>query len=265
MSETPRMDPHDDPNVIRKQIEETRERIAGTAEALAYKTDVPARLKENVAERVGSVKGALGDVAANVAHGLSDAGQTASAVAADASSKLSQGVHDVSKSAKSNFDDTASSLDDTTSNVKSKVADATDNVKGRVADATGNVKGKLVDATGNVKGSLADASANVRANVSGIGDAAQEKIANSGQATKSLALNTKGFLEKNPLGLAIGSIAAGFLLGLALPVTDLERDNVGPLSEKVKDQAKSAASDMVAQGKAVVATAVTDALSSTSK
>ncbi len=254
MSETPRMDPHDDPNVIRKQIEETRERIAGTAEALAYKTDVPARLKENVAERVGSVTGALGDVAATVAHGLSDAGQTASAVAADASSKLSQGVHDVSKSAKSNLDDTASSLDDTTSNVKSKVADATD-----------NVKGKLADATGNVKGNLAEASANVRTNVSGIGDAAQEKIASSGQATKSLALNTKGFLEKNPLGLAIGSIAAGFLLGLALPVTDLERDNVGPLSEKVKDQAKSAASDMVAQGKAVVATAVTDALSSTSK
>ncbi len=240
MSEPPRpVDPHDDPNVIRKQIEETRERIADTAEALAYKTDVPARLKENVAGRVDSVKSALGDATASVAHGLSGATQIASAAAADASSKLSQGVHDVSESAKTNLKGASSSADDAAAGVKNKLASATD----------------------SVKDNLAGAKSKVGANVSGIGDAAQEKLATSGQATRSAALNTKGLLEKNPLGLALGSIAAGFLLGLALPVSDLERDNVGPLGDKVKEQAKSAASDMVTQGKAAVATAVTDALS----
>ena len=146
----------------------------------------------------------------------------------------------MSQTAKTNLNEATSSLDDKTSSVKAKV----------------------LDATSNVKGNLAGATANVRANVAGLGDAAQAKLADSGAATKSAAMTTKGFLEKNPLGLAIGSIAAGFLLGLALPVSDLERDNVGPFGEKVKDQAKSAASDMVAQGKVVVANAVTDALAS---
>ncbi|GAC1310642.1 MAG: hypothetical protein NVSMB19_24930 [Vulcanimicrobiaceae bacterium] len=245
MSDASRPAAHDDPNVIRKQIEETRERIADTAEALAYKTDVPARVKEKVADRVETVKGKLGDAASSLAHGVSDATHAASAVVADASVSLSKGVHDVSQTAKSNIGDATSSLDDTTATVKSKIAGATD---------------KLADATGNVKGNIADATASVRANVSGLGDAAQEKLANSGEATKSLALSTKGFLEKNPLGLVIGSVAAGFLLGLALPVSDLERDNVGPLGDKMKDSAKSAASEIVTQGKAVVATAVTDAL-----
>lgn len=189
-------EPNDDPREIRKAIERTRDRIADTAEALAYKTDVSARLKDNVADRVDAVRGAI----------------------AGATSKLTQGVHDVSQTAKENLDGAASSLD---------------------------------ESSAHLKGTLSD-----------FGDATAERIGNSGKATKSAALDAKHLLEKNPLGLAIGSIAAGFLLGLTLPVSDLERDNVGPLGEKVKDQAKLAASEMVAQGKAVVATAVTGALNS---
>lgn len=207
---------HDDPTAIRKQIEETRDRIADTAEALAYKTDVPARLKDNVAERVDAVKGAI----------------------AGATSKLTQGVHDVSQTAKHNINGTASTLDDAKSTAGA-----------RFADASSTAQSKLHDATDSV-----------RDNISGLGDAAQSKLSSTGKATKSVALDAKDLLEKNPLGLAIGSIAAGFLIGLALPVSDLERDKVGPLGERVKDQAKQAASEMVAQGKAVVTTAVHDAL-----
>jgi membrane protein len=49
-----------DAATIRAQIEETRERLAGTAEALAYKVDVPSRLKHDVAQRVDAVKSVLG-------------------------------------------------------------------------------------------------------------------------------------------------------------------------------------------------------------
>jgi len=52
-----------DAKTIRAQIEATRERLAGTAEALAYKVDVPARLKHDVAQRVDAVKNALGGTA----------------------------------------------------------------------------------------------------------------------------------------------------------------------------------------------------------
>lgn len=209
---------HDDPTAIRKQIEETRDRIADTAEALAYKTDVPARLKDNVADRVDAVKGAI----------------------ADATSKLTQGVHDVSQTTKYNLNGAGSTLEDARAVAGTKLSDAKSTARAKISDATDSV----------------------RENISEFGDAAQEQIATTGQATKSAALNAKGLLEKNPLGLALGSIAAGFLIGLALPVSDLERDNVGPIGEKLKDQAKAATTEMVAQGKAVVATAVTDALSS---
>ncbi|GAC1303185.1 MAG: hypothetical protein NVSMB19_13050 [Vulcanimicrobiaceae bacterium] len=49
-----------DATAIRAAIEATRERLAGTAEALAYKVDVPSRLKHDVAHRVDAVKNALG-------------------------------------------------------------------------------------------------------------------------------------------------------------------------------------------------------------
>ncbi len=49
-----------DADTIRAQIAATRERLAGTTEALAYKADVPARIKHDVAARVDAVKSAFG-------------------------------------------------------------------------------------------------------------------------------------------------------------------------------------------------------------
>jgi hypothetical protein len=46
-----------------------------------------------------------------------------------------------------------------------------------------------------------------------------------------------------------------------LPVSDLERDRVGRLGERMTEQAKSAASDALEQGKAVVTQALGDAIS----
>ena len=45
-----------DPDAIRREIEQTRERMGETVEALGYKADVPSRAKEAVSGRVDSVK-----------------------------------------------------------------------------------------------------------------------------------------------------------------------------------------------------------------
>lgn len=37
--------------------------------------------------------------------------------------------------------------------------------------------------------------------------------------------------ENNPLGLAIGALAVGFLAGLAAPVSELERRTLGPIRD----------------------------------
>src|SRR5450631_114412 len=55
-----------DASTIRQEIEQTRERMGDTVEALAYKTDVPARVKDSVNERIESVKGTIGDVVDSV-------------------------------------------------------------------------------------------------------------------------------------------------------------------------------------------------------
>ena len=45
-----------DPDMIRRDIEDTRERMGETVDALGYKTDVKSRAKESVTEKVDTVK-----------------------------------------------------------------------------------------------------------------------------------------------------------------------------------------------------------------
>src|SRR3954447_15859990 len=46
----------EDPRAIRTEIEETRERMGDTVDALAYKADVKTRAKESVSDKVDSLK-----------------------------------------------------------------------------------------------------------------------------------------------------------------------------------------------------------------
>jgi hypothetical protein len=48
------------PDQIRNEIEETRERMGDTAEALAYKADVKSRAKEAIGEKKDSLVGSIG-------------------------------------------------------------------------------------------------------------------------------------------------------------------------------------------------------------
>ena len=52
-----------DPDQIRREIEDTRDRMGDTVDALAYKADVPNRVKDNIADRVGGAKSAIGGAA----------------------------------------------------------------------------------------------------------------------------------------------------------------------------------------------------------
>jgi hypothetical protein len=130
-----------DPQVIREEIEATREHLADTAEAIAYKADVPARVKEDVANRIDSAKETAGDVAALVGATLADATQAARENAALAS------------------------------------------------------------------GAAADFVATTR-----------DKAAPLAEKTRSLAGSSA--FGNDPLALTLATLAAGFLLGLALPLSD---------------------------------------------
>jgi gas vesicle protein len=57
--------------------------------------------------------------------------------------------------------------------------------------------------------------------------------------------------QQNPLGLAVGSVALGFLAGMLIPETKVEHEKLGPVADQVKDQVQSTAQDALEHGKQV--------------
>ena len=49
------------------------------------------------------------------------------------------------------------------------------------------------------------------------------------------AVKTASIAKDNPLGLAIGAAAAGFLVGLVIPATRREDEKLGPVADSVKE------------------------------
>jgi len=145
-----------EPDAIREEIEDTRERMGGTVDALAYKADVRSRAKEKVTDKVESLKE------------------------------------------------------------------------------------KVTGATGTVS-----------------------EAAPSGSDVKQGAQRAVGVAQENPLGLAIGAVAVGFVAGMLIPGTRVENDRLGHVADQVKEQVKSTAEDAVEHGKQVAQDAVQSAAETT--
>ena len=74
----------------------------------------------------------------------------------------------------------------------------------------------------------------------------------------------KDTAERNPLGLAVGAAAIGFVAGMLLPSTRVENEQMGDMSDRLIDAAKETAGDAVERGKQVAQDA-TDAAKETGK
>jgi hypothetical protein len=71
------------------------------------------------------------------------------------------------------------------------------------------------------------------------------------QGLKRGATHMRDTAEKNPLGLALGGLAVGFLVGTLLPETRVENEQMGEMSDRLVDAAKDTASEAVDRGKQV--------------
>jgi len=80
------------------------------------------------------------------------------------------------------------------------------------------------------------------------------------QALKRGAGHLRDTGESNPLGLALGGLAVGFLVGTLLPQTRVENERMGKLSDRMMETAKEAASEAVERGKDVAQEAVGSAV-----
>jgi ElaB/YqjD/DUF883 family membrane-anchored ribosome-binding protein len=61
----------------------------------------------------------------------------------------------------------------------------------------------------------------------------------------------KSVAEENPLGLAVGAIAVGFLAGMLIPSTRIEDQKLGSISDEVIERAKDTGQEALERGKQV--------------
>jgi hypothetical protein len=118
--------------------------------------------------------------------------------------------------------------------------------------------GDTVDALGY----KTDVKSRAKESVTGKVDSVKEKLvgakdsamdaAPSGRDVQQGAKRAVGVAQENPLGLAVGAIAVGFLAGMLIPSTRVEDEQIGPLADQVKDQVGSTARETMEHGKAVV-------------
>jgi ElaB/YqjD/DUF883 family membrane-anchored ribosome-binding protein len=72
-------------------------------------------------------------------------------------------------------------------------------------------------------------------------------VAPDGRQVKRAA----GVAQENPLGLAIGGVAVGFIAGLLVPTSRVEDEKIGPMADQVKDQIKETGQEAMERGKDV--------------
>jgi hypothetical protein len=153
----------EEPDRIRDEIEDTRERMTETVEALAYKADVKSRAKDRLHE-------------------------------------TGQRIADVADSAVATVRGTASAA----------------------ADKVGEEVGRVGEITTSQAGSV-----------------------------RSTARRGASLAQENPMGLALGAAAAGFLIGIALPSSRVEDERLGEVSDHVKQAAADVGHEALDRGKLV--------------
>jgi hypothetical protein len=108
--------------------------------------------------------------------------------------------------------------------------------------------------TAEALGHKADVPGRAREAVSGKVDTVKSKLSGStpsGDDVKQGAQQAVGIAKENPLGLAIGGLAVGFVAGLLIPSTRVEDERIGPMADQVKEQAKETGQEAMERGKEV--------------
>jgi ElaB/YqjD/DUF883 family membrane-anchored ribosome-binding protein len=121
--------------------------------------------------------------------------------------------------------------------------------------------GKTIDALGH----KADVKTRTKENIGGKVDTVKERLGMAtgkvadvtpdGEDMKQGARRAAGIAQENPLGLAAGAVAVGFLAGMLIPSSRVEDEKLGPMADQVKEQAKETGQEALERGKQVAQSA----------
>jgi ElaB/YqjD/DUF883 family membrane-anchored ribosome-binding protein len=115
---------------------------------------------------------------------------------------------------------------------------------------TAEALGHKADVPGRAREAISDKVDSVKSTFSGAKDSVSDATP-SGDNVKQGARQAVGIAKENPLGLAIGATAVGFVAGLLIPSTKVEDQRIGPMADQVKEQAKEKGQEAVDRGKHV--------------
>ena len=109
-------------------------------------------------------------------------------------------------------------------------------VRSRAGDYVSDKKDKVTGAVAGAKDSVSSAVSRVVPSREGIKHQSQ-RVASSAQS--------------NPIGLAVGAAAAGFLVGLVVPSTRVEDERIGDAADRMKDKISDAGHEALDRGRTV--------------
>ena len=121
---------------------------------------------------------------------------------------------------------------------------------GYKADVPSRAKEAVSDKVENVKAKVSGTATRAKEAVTGTTDRVGDSTPSRGEV-KQQARRAAGMARENPLGLAIGAAAVGFLAGLVVPTTRVEDEKLGPVADQVKDKVKETGQEALERGKQV--------------
>ncbi len=216
------------PEEIRREIQRTQARLGEKVEALAQqKTHVKEDVKEAIAEKAAEVKDTVIDKVIGKKEELSAKVAEKKSEVAEMASKAEDKVVESAEAAKE----------------KVMGGSAGERPYGDVSEAGVSRMERTFDSVVATK----DAVASKMKDALPDGEALKEKA--RGVASSTLAKlpdredlrrgasKAEAAIVDNPAVLALGSLAAGLLIGLAVPLTSTERQKVGPLASQARIRA----------------------------
>jgi len=120
------------------------------------------------------------------------------------------------------------------------------------ADMTETVDalGYKADVKTRTKENLQDKRDSAKEAIVGVKDKLAGGTPDTGEV-KAKAKQGASVAQQNPLGLAIGAVAVGFVAGLLIPATRVEDEKLGEASDNLIEQAKETGQEALEHGKQV--------------
>jgi hypothetical protein len=138
-----------------------------------------------------------------------------------------------------------------------EIREAIEDTRGQMGDTLEAI-GYKSDVKARAKDSVSEKVDSVKSKLTGVGGKAGE-LTPSGEEMRQGARRAGGVAKENPIGLALAGVATGFLLGMALPSTEVEDEKLGGVSTQVKDQAKETGQELLEHGKDIAQEALQSA------